>query len=52
MREAVSRSLRSPRVLVALALILGIAGCAVFAPLLPPHDPGEQNLVSILLPPA
>ena len=52
MREAVSRSLRSPRVLVALALILGIAGCAVFAPLLAPHDPGEQNLVSILLPPA
>jgi len=52
MREAVSRSLRSPRVLVALGLILGIAGCAVFAPLLAPHDPGEQNLVSILLPPA
>ena len=52
MREAVSRSLRSPRVLVALALILGIACCAVFAPLLAPHDPGEQNLVSILLPPA
>ena len=52
MQEAVSRSLRSPRVLVALALILGIACCAVLAPLLAPHDPGEQNLVSILLPPA
>jgi len=52
MQEAGSRSLRSPRVLVALALILGIACCAVLAPLLAPHDPGEQNLVSILLPPA
>ena len=48
----VSRSLRSPRVVVALGLILGVACCAIFAPALAPHDPGEQNLVSILLPPA
>jgi peptide/nickel transport system permease protein len=52
MRGAVSRSLRSPRVLVALALILFIGGCAILAPLVAPHDPAEQNLVSILLPPA
>jgi peptide/nickel transport system permease protein len=52
MPGAVSRSLRSPRVLVALALILFIGGCAILAPLVAPHDPAEQNLVSILLPPA
>jgi peptide/nickel transport system permease protein len=52
MLDAVSRSLRSPRVLIALALILCIGGCAIFAPMVAPHDPAEQNLVSILLPPA
>jgi peptide/nickel transport system permease protein len=52
MRAALRRSLRSPRVLVALVLIAAIAACAVFAPLLAPHDPGEQDLLSILLPPA
>jgi len=52
MPGAVSRSLRSPRVLVALGLILCIACCAAFAPLIAPHDPADQNLLSILLPPA
>jgi peptide/nickel transport system permease protein len=52
MPDAVSRSLRSPRVLIALALILCIGGCAILAPVVAPHDPAEQNLVSILLPPA
>jgi peptide/nickel transport system permease protein len=52
MPDAISRSLRSPRVLIALALILCIGGCAVLAPSVAPHDPAEQNLVSILLPPA
>jgi peptide/nickel transport system permease protein len=52
MPDAVSRSLRSPRVLIALGLVLCIACCAAFAPLIAPHDPAEQNLVSILLPPA
>jgi peptide/nickel transport system permease protein len=52
MPDAVSRSLRSPRVLIALALILCIGGCAILAPVVSPHDPAEQNLVSILLPPA
>jgi peptide/nickel transport system permease protein len=40
------------RVLPALALILGISCCAIFAPLIAPHDPSEQNLLSILTPPA
>src|SRR5262249_1667045 len=44
--------LRSGRVLVALGLVLVIATCAIFAPLLAPHDPAEQDLLSILLPPA
>jgi peptide/nickel transport system permease protein len=52
MSDAVSRSLRSPRVLIALTLILCIGGCAILAPVVAPHDPAEQNLVSILLPPA
>jgi peptide/nickel transport system permease protein len=52
MPAALSRSLRSMRVLPALALILGIACCAIFAPLIAPHDPSEQNLLSILTPPA
>ncbi len=47
-----ARSLRSPRVLIALGMILCIAGCAIFAGLLAPHDPDEQNLLSILTPPA
>ena len=46
------RSLRSARVLIALTLVLGIAFCAVFAGAIAPHDPGEQNLLSILTPPA
>ena len=52
MPDAISRSLRSARVLVALGLILCIGFCAVFASSIAPHDPSEQNLVSTLLPPA
>jgi peptide/nickel transport system permease protein len=52
MPGAISRSLRSPRVLIALGMILCIAVCAVFAGRIAPHDPSEQNLLSILTPPA
>jgi peptide/nickel transport system permease protein len=52
MPDALRRSLRSGRVLVALGLVLFIAACAIFAPQLAPHDPAEQDLLSILLPPA
>jgi len=52
MAGAVSRSLHSARVLVALALIFGIGFCALFAPAIAPHDPAEQNLIATLLPPA
>ncbi len=43
--------LRSPRVVIALAMVLAIGACAIFAGSLAPHDPGEQNLLSILTPP-
>jgi peptide/nickel transport system permease protein len=44
--------MRSARVLIGLSIILVVALAAVFAPLLAPHDPNDQNLVSTLLPPA
>jgi peptide/nickel transport system permease protein len=52
MAEALLRALRSPRVLLALAMVLGIAVCAAFAGFIAPHDPAEQNLLTILSPPA
>ncbi len=52
MADALARSLRSPRVLIALGMLLCIGFCAVFAGLIAPHDPGDQNLLSILTPPA
>ncbi len=52
MPTALARSLRSPRILLALSLILALGCCAIFAARLAPHDPGEQNLLSILVPPA
>jgi peptide/nickel transport system permease protein len=51
MAGALTRSLRSPRVLIALAMIVCIAFCAVFAGWIASHDPGEQNLLAILEPP-
>jgi peptide/nickel transport system permease protein len=52
MPDAVTRSLRSPRVLVAIGMTLCISICALFASVLAPHDPAEQNLLTILTPPA
>jgi peptide/nickel transport system permease protein len=52
MTGPVSNSLRSARVLIALGMILCIAICAIFAGFIAPHDPGDQNLLSILTPPA
>lgn len=49
--SALARSLRSPRVLIALVMILCILCCAVFAGQIAPNDPGDQNLLSILVPP-
>jgi peptide/nickel transport system permease protein len=44
--------MRSARVIIGLLVVLLVATVALFAPLLAPHDPNEQALVSILLPPA
>ena len=43
--------LRSGRVLTGLAIVLAIALIALVAPLIAPHDPNEQNLISTFLPP-
>jgi len=44
--------LKSGRVQIGLVIILVLVICAIFAPYLAPNDPNEQNLISILLPPA
>ena len=46
------RWLKSGRVAIGAIIILAVAACAVLAPWLAPHDPGEQDLLNILLPPA
>jgi peptide/nickel transport system permease protein len=46
------RALHSGRVLTGGTLIVFVALCGVCAPLLATHDPGEQDLLSSLLPPA
>jgi peptide/nickel transport system permease protein len=43
--------LRSARVAVGLSIVMVIGFCAIFAPLLAPHDPNEQSLISTFLPP-
>lgn len=43
---------RSGRVLIGGTIVLALFATAALAPLLAPHDPGEQNLVSTFLPPA
>jgi len=47
----VSLVLRDPRVAAGAALLLLVAGAALFAPLLAPHDPNDQDLLNTLLPP-
>jgi len=44
--------LRSGRVQTGLVIIAILAVCAIFAPWIAPNDPNEQNLLSILTPPA
>ena len=51
MLDALTRSLCSPRILIALSMVLCILICALFAGVLAPHDPAEQNLLAILVPP-
>src|SRR5215467_8852955 len=44
--------MRSTRVLVGLTIVLFVGLAAMFAPILAPHDPNEQNLIATLLRPA
>lgn len=46
------RLLRTPKFLLPALVLLGIAGVALAAPLLAPHDPYDQMLGRRLLPPA
>ncbi|CAN5167670.1 ABC transporter permease [soil metagenome] len=41
-----------PRLIVGASLLLVLLAVALFAPWLAPHDPNEQDLLSVLLPPA
>lgn len=50
--QALPPWLRSGRVLVGLFIFAIVGLCALFAPYIAPHDPNEQSLVSMLLPPA
>jgi peptide/nickel transport system permease protein len=48
----VPRWLRPGRVIAGLTVALLVLGCALLAPVLAPHDPDEQNLLTTLLPAA
>jgi peptide/nickel transport system permease protein len=48
----VPKWLKSGRVQIGLLIIIALAVLAIFAPYIAPNDPNDQNLVSILLPPA
>jgi peptide/nickel transport system permease protein len=52
MAGPIGHSLRSPRVLVALGMVGVVACCAIFCGMIALHDPSDQNLLSILTPPA
>lgn len=44
--------LRNPKVMIGIGTLIVLAFVAVFAPALAPHLPNDQDLLSILLPPA
>ena len=52
MASPVGHALRSPRVLVAVGMVGTVAFCAMLCGVIALHDPGDQNLLSILTPPA
>ncbi len=45
------RLIRQPRVVIGGTILLIVAICAIFAPLIAPHDPLEQDLLHMLSPP-
>lgn len=46
------RPVRSARVLIGGGIMVLVLLCAIFAPLIAPHDPNAQDLLNTLLPPA
>jgi peptide/nickel transport system permease protein len=52
MQRALPPWLRSTRVVTGLVIVVLIGLCAIFAQLIAPHDPNEQNLLTAFLPPA
>ena len=50
--RALPACLRSGRVLTGLIIILAVGLVALLAPVIAPHDPNEQNLLTTFLPPA
>ncbi len=50
--HALPKWLRSARVMTGLAIVVVVGFCAIFAPLLAPHDPNNQSLTAMFLPPA
>lgn len=50
--QLLPRWMRSARVLTGLVIVILIALCAIFAPVLAPYDPNEQDLLAMFLPPA
>ena len=48
----IPRPLRDTRAMIGLVLVLTVVMAAVFAPLLAPHDPNDQDLLNTLLPAA
>ena len=44
--------LLSPRIAAGSLLILVVLACALLAPVIAPHSPGDQDLLNILLPPS
>jgi peptide/nickel transport system permease protein len=50
--RAAPQWLRSGRVVIGLTIVIGIGLCALFAPLVAPHDPNQQSLIATFLPPS
>lgn len=51
MNRVVPRLLREPRVVIGVAVLVLLVIIAVLAPFLAPHDPNQQDLLHMLLPP-
>jgi peptide/nickel transport system permease protein len=51
LKRSLPKWLHSGRVAIGLVIVVIIGLCAIFAPLLAPHDPNQQSLTAMFLPP-